>query len=58
MQMEGREGTETPAEQRDGDREAQPWARAAAMPGSAFCVPETVLETVKGRKHDCVAARC
>ena len=51
MQMEGREGTETPAEQRDGAREAQPRARAAAVPGSAFCVPETVVETVRRTKR-------
>lgn len=41
-----------PAEQRDGAGEAQPHAQAAAVPGSAFCIPETVAETVR------IAERC
>lgn len=51
MQMEGREGTETLAEQRDGARDVQPCVWAAAVPGSAFCVPETVVETVGRTKR-------
>lgn len=51
MQMEGREGTETLAEQRDGARDAQPGVWVAVVPGSAFCVPETVVETVGRTKR-------
>lgn len=49
--MEGREGTEMLAEQRDSARDVQPCIWAAAVPGSAFCVPETVVETVGRTKR-------
>lgn len=50
MQMEGRKGMAMPVEQRDGAREAQPYSWLAALPASAFCVPEVVVEIVRRTK--------